>query len=130
MLRNHNYYTSQLCQEQFNFSLQQIQAETAPQSSPPWIQFEFHTAYFIGNVEIYNRRDCCKERLFPFDLLILTEDDSWEKCQNKSFDIGDPEIPSVDTEPIVIHCGDVFGKSIKLTTLRVINICEVKVFGY
>ena len=54
------------------------------------------------------------------------------KCQGKTFNVGDPEIPSVNTNPIRVQCGNLRGNSVKLVgkVNEYINICEVNIFGY
>ena len=80
---------------------------------------------------IYNRVDCCEERLFPFEILITDEFAKVHKCQGKSFDIKDKEISSAATNPIHIDCGNLRGNSVKLVGKKNehINICEVEIFG-
>ena len=82
---------------------------------------------------IYNRRDgIAKERLFPFDLLVSDEDGKVRKCQGKSFNIGDPEIPSAKTNPIRIQCGNLRGNSLKLVSKvnEFLNINEIEIMAY
>merc|ERR1711962_557310 len=97
-----------------------------------WILFKFAEPRFINEVVINNRVDCCKERLFPFELHVTNEFGQVHKCQGKSFNVGDPEIPSVNTNPIRIQCGNLRGNSVKLVgkVSDYINICEVNIFGY
>merc|ERR1719334_1524079 len=101
-----------------------------------WILFEFAEPRFINEVVINNRVDCCKERLFPFELHVTNELGQVHKCQGltpgKSFEVGDPEIPSVNTNPIRIQCGNLRGNSVKLVgkVSDYINIREVNIFGY
>ena len=80
---------------------------------------------------IYNRVDCCKERLFPFEILVTNEFGNVRKCQGKSFNIKDKEISSAATNPIRIDCGYLRGNSVKLVGKKNehINICEVEIFG-
>lgn len=97
-----------------------------------WILFEFAEPRFINEVVINNRVDCCKERLFPFELHVTNELGQVHKCQGKPFNVGDPEIPSVNTNPIRVQCGNLRGNSVKLVgkVNEYINICEVNIFGY
>merc|ERR1739838_542148 len=68
-------------------------------SSSEWVDFKFAKPKFVRGVVIYNRVDCCKERLLPLEILVRDEKNKLRKCQGKSFKVGDPEIPSVDTNP-------------------------------
>ena len=81
---------------------------------------------------IYNRVDCCKERLFPFEILVTDEVGHVHKCQGKAFNVGDPEIPSIATNPIRVKCGNLRGNSVKLVgkVNEYLNICEVEIYGY
>ena len=73
-------------------------------------------------------------RLFPFNLLLTDDKGDERKCQGKSFNVGDPEIPTVTTSPITIFCKDgLLASSVKLVGLKegtILNICEVQIFGY
>ena len=97
-----------------------------------WILFQFDRPRFIREVVIYNRADCCIIRLFPFEIHVIDEDGQIKKCQDKSFTIGDPEIPTEKTNPIHIECGNLHGKSVKLAGMsgEALNICEIEIFGY
>ena len=99
-----------------------------------WILFEFDRSRLIREVVIYNRigSDEAIRRLFPFEIHVIDEDGQINKCQGKSFDIGDPEIPSFKSNPIRIKCGDMHGKSVKLVGMsgNHLNICEIEIFGY
>ena len=101
------------------------------QPGSQWVNFKFAKPQFIRGVVIYNRVDCCKERLFPVEILVRDEFNHLHKCQGKSFKVGDPEIPSVNTNPIRIDCGAVRGTAVVIRVQnRILNICEVKIFGY
>jgi len=95
-----------------------------------WILFQFDKPRFIKEVVITNRVDSMKGRLFPFELLVTNELGQVHKCQGKSFKVGDPEIPSVNTNPISINCGYLRGNSVKLVIKdNWLNICEFKIIG-
>jgi len=72
------------------------------------INFSFSEPRFIKEVIIFNREECCRDRLFPFDLLLIDEDGVERKCQDKSFNVGDAEIQSEDQNKIKIECEDSF----------------------
>ena len=102
-------------------------------TQPPWIQFHFEKSWFISNITIHNRQDCCPERLFPFEILIINEAGVEQRCQDKQFQVGDPEIPNEDTFTIEINCGNLVGNSLKLIGLhekKILQICEMKIFGW
>merc|ERR1719334_2573358 len=96
-----------------------------------WILFQFDKPRFIKEVVITNRDDGgARDRLFPFELLVTNEVGQVHKCQGKSFKVGDPEIPSVNTNPIRINCGNLRGNSVKLVIHNNwLNICELKIIG-
>merc|ERR1719159_520264 len=101
-----------------------------------WILFDFAEPRFINEVVINNRIDGHKDWLFPFELHVTNELGQVHKCQGltpgKSFEVGDPEIPSVNTNPIRINCGNLRGNSVKLVGKvgEFLTICEVNIFGY
>merc|ERR1719334_791653 len=97
-----------------------------------WVLFQFDKPRFINEVVIYNRVDCCKERLFPFEILVTDEAGHVHKCQGKAFDVGAPEIPSAAMNPISVKCGNLKGNSVKLVgkVNEYLNICEVEIYGY
>jgi len=100
-------------------------------SGSEWVDFRFSKPQFVKGVVIYNRVDCCKERLFPMEVLVRDENNKLWQCQGKSFKVGDPEIPSVDTNPIRIDCGSMRGTSVAIRIKnQILNICEVKIFGF
>jgi len=100
-------------------------------SGSEWVDFRFSKPQFVRGVVIYNRVDCCKGRLFPLEVLVRDEKNKLTKCQGKSFKVGDPEIPSVDTNPIRIDCGAMRGTSVAIRIKnQMLNICEVKIFGF
>ena len=101
------------------------------QPGSQWVNFKFAKPQFIRGVVIYNRVDCCQERLFPVEILVRDEFNHLHKCQGKSFKVGDPEIPTAKTNPIRIDCGAVRGTAVVIRVQnRMLNICEVKIFGY
>merc|ERR1712168_808670 len=100
-------------------------------SASEWVDFRFAKPKFVRGVVIYNRVDCCKERLYPLEVLVRDEKNQLRKCQGKSFKVGDPEIPSKDTNPIRIDCGAMLGTSVAIRVKnQMLNICEVKIFGF
>merc|ERR1712168_1030383 len=100
-------------------------------SASEWVDFRFAKPQFVRGVVIYNRVDCCKDRLFPLEVLVRDEKNKLRKCQGKSFKVGDPEIPSVNTNPIRIDCGAMLGTSVAIRVKnQMLNICEVKIFGF
>ena len=115
---------------------------------PPWIQFDFHESRVIQEVVIVNRPSCCQFRLFPFQILIGFEGKEWRACQDKTFDVNDPEIihftsnralfPSVKNmealnHPIKISCGPSFaGNVLKIVGFNkepILNLCEIEIHG-
>jgi len=105
---------------------------TKESSTAPWINFEFSERRFVKEVIIFNRQGCCRERLFPFDLILTDEKGVSRKCQGKSFDVGDPEISSKEQIKVKIEC-DEFAKSVKLVGLhskKLLNICEMIIIGF
>ena len=108
-------------------------------TQPPWIHFQFEGNWFISNIIIYNRQNFPNRqipainRLFPFEIRIINEAGIEQRCQDKQFQVGDPEIPENSTFPITINCGNLIGSSLKLIGFheeKILNICEIKIIGW
>lgn len=44
----------------------------------PWWQVDLQTSQSVGDVVIYNRTDCCSDRLSNFDLLVSNDGRNWQ----------------------------------------------------
>jgi YD repeat-containing protein len=44
----------------------------------PWWQVDLGASQFVGTVELFNRRDCCSDRLSNFQLLVSDDGSSWQ----------------------------------------------------
>ena len=75
------------------------------EKTAPWVLFKWNQAQVIHQVVIYNRRDCCQERLFPLQIHVIDDAGGQKLCQDKTFDVGDKEIPHENQIPISIDCG-------------------------
>merc|ERR1712168_566169 len=49
-------------------------------SASEWVDFRFAKPQFVRGVVIYNRVDCCKDRLFPLEVLVRDEKNQLRKC--------------------------------------------------
>lgn len=87
-----------------------------------WWQVDLETMYQIGRIEIYNRTDCCKERLKDFRVAILN--------QNQEEIWSNPHIDSGDSQLIRIDVPGVNGRFVKiqLNGTNYLHLAEVKVF--
>jgi hypothetical protein len=50
----------------------------------PWWQVDLGAAYALGQVVLYNRTDCCGERLANFDILVSNNGTSWTRAATYS----------------------------------------------
>ncbi|MBK8256962.1 MAG: VCBS repeat-containing protein [Polyangiaceae bacterium] len=89
----------------------------------PWWKVDLGLVQYLGTVELYNRTDCCSERLSNFKVLVSDDDVNWEAWdyagtagQKTVFDIGRN------------------GRYVKIqlnanNTTRYLQLAEVKVFS-
>ena len=50
----------------------------------PWWQVDLGAAYALGRVILYNRTDCCGERLANFDILVSNDGAAWTRAATYS----------------------------------------------
>ncbi|KAI8489552.1 hypothetical protein Bbelb_327190 [Branchiostoma belcheri] len=98
---------------------------TETQDNPSW-WVDLGQSYVIGRVVIFNRQDCCPERLNPFNIHIGDSDQVSEnpKCG------GDHQF-EVTRPSIAIWCPGMLGRYVGVRlhgTGRALTLCEVQVF--
>jgi hypothetical protein len=78
----------------------------------------------VAKVVIYNRLDCCADRLFP---LQVTVGDNYNNMQG-----GKPcTVPSGKPNPVNVDCKQNVGRYVMVRTLKktIMNINEVKIYA-
>ncbi|XP_035668594.1 uncharacterized protein LOC118410853 [Branchiostoma floridae] len=98
---------------------------TKGEANPAW-WVDLGQSYMIKRVEIYNRMDCCSERLNPFNIHIGSSSTvtSNPKCG------GDHQI-DVNQPSISVSCQGMTGRyvGVRLPGSRTLTLCEVQVFS-
>ena len=99
-----------------------------------WIFFQFDRPRFVREVVIYNWVKF-PQRLFPFEIRVIDEHGRINKCQGKSFDLGNPGV-NIQTNPIRIQCFDLRGNSMRLVGISdyyqylSLFVSEIEIIGY
>ncbi|XP_066263233.1 uncharacterized protein [Branchiostoma lanceolatum] len=98
---------------------------TQEEANPSW-WVDLGQSYMIGRVVIFNRQDCCSERINPFNIHIGDSDQVNEnpKCG------GDHEI-DVNQPSVSIPCPEMEGRYVGVRLAgpsRVLTLCEVQLF--
>ena len=94
----------------------------------PWLQVDLVKQALIKNVKIYNRKDCCSERLTDAKIHAANSEDMIQDIQlcASFWKITTPsQIESFSCAPLVI------GRYIRLTiqSVMMMNICEMQMMG-
>ncbi|XP_066292528.1 uncharacterized protein [Branchiostoma lanceolatum] len=96
------------------------------QQHNPWWYVDLGESVTVDHVFIVNRRDCCSERITPFDVHI---GDSTVVGRNPRCG-GHHHFPQSDAE-MVVNCGGMRGRyvGIRLPGWRVLTLCELEVYS-
>ncbi|XP_035675909.1 cell surface hyaluronidase-like [Branchiostoma floridae] len=93
----------------------------------PWWYVDLQETFEIGRVAIFNRIDCCPERINPFNLHI---GDSSDVTTNPKVG-GDWSFSSEQGQQLVIHVNGTKGRYVGISapgSYRFLTLCEVQVF--
>ncbi len=87
----------------------------------PFWQVDLGAVYGLARIDIYNRTDCCAERLSDFDVLVSEDDTHWIESHFTG------RAASLETIPIT----PVNGRYVKvqLNTINFLSLAEVEIFG-
>ncbi|XP_035696491.1 fucolectin-6-like [Branchiostoma floridae] len=114
-----HYYTGRSC------------THTEGNQQDPWWYVDLQTPYPIGLVRIYNRQECCSERINPFIVLVgegrhAAPLSSSRQCGGEwGSDFTDKGVFSID-------CGGIWGRYVGVSlpgAQRTLTLCEVQVFA-
>ena len=84
----------------------------------PWLQVDLQDILFINQVVIYNRTDCCADRLTDFDVMTSTDGTTW---QATSYNGTQPSPLTVSFDRLARYV------KIKLRGTGILNLSEVQV---
>ncbi|KAI8512312.1 hypothetical protein Bbelb_089510 [Branchiostoma belcheri] len=93
----------------------------------PWWYVDLGSSVTVDHVTIVNRRDCCSERITPFEVHV---GDSTNVASNPRCG-GHHHFPPTETEHNV-HCGGLRGRYVGIRLSgksRVLTLCEVEVYA-
>jgi poly(beta-D-mannuronate) lyase len=90
----------------------------------PWWEVTLGGASLISKIDIWNRTDCCANRLDSFDLFILEAGQIVWQLLNNSYLIASPEATFLPSQPIM---GD--SVKIQLGTFNYLSLAEVQVWS-
>ncbi len=95
-------------------------SHTAEEAQPYW-QVDLGGAYWIGEVRIYNRTDCCADRLSNFDVMTSLDGATWTSIY----------VPGTAGRPTMVHFAgraDRFVR-VRLRGTNYLSLAEVEVMG-
>ena len=91
----------------------------------PWWRVDLQAEYDINRVKIWNRQDCCGERLLPLQIETSTDGNSWSQCAT----LGGTGVAG---QVYAIDCVAT-GRFVRITlikdTAELLTLCEVEVWG-
>ena len=88
----------------------------------PWWQVDLQDTYAIGEVVVYNRTDCCMERLRTLNILVSADGQNWQRAYVHN---------GSDFQVLRAPIGGRPGRFVRLqlTATDYLNITEVEVYG-
>ena len=98
--------------------------------SNAWWYVDLGASYHISTVRIWNRTDCCADRLFPFQVALQSVFDAALNSGTVFGGIGAPN-GNVGTNPILVDTHGATGRFVKvqLESPNYFHLAEVEVFG-
>ena len=95
-----------------------------------WIQVDLEATFVISRVEIYNRIDCCWDRLYNVTIDVSFSDDMSNKQQCTSF-----LLITTESQIESFNCKDsTMGRYVRITQRHnkpeEFHLCEIQVFGW
>ncbi|CAH1779917.1 unnamed protein product, partial [Owenia fusiformis] len=110
-------------------------AHSLSKTNEPWWLVDLGRSYHISGVKLWNRRDCCGERLRNFEIMVTNEligdktdrqkDSEWKQCTKVS--------GILNTASEVLCCQTPMqGRYLKLQMLgekETLTLCEIEIFG-
>jgi Fe-S cluster biogenesis protein NfuA len=89
--------------------------------NPAWWEVDLQTLSRVNEVRIYNRTDCCAERLSNFDVMLSTDGQNWQKVL----------VPGPAGSPTTVPFDGVSARyvHIQLRDITYLSLAEVEVMG-
>ena len=83
---------------------------TMPDTEDPWLSILLPNSSQVSYVVIYNRRDCCQDRLSPMQLWVSNSSGDFSSPTAQSCGIDEVNLTTIATEgPFSFRCADSIG---------------------
>ncbi len=90
--------------------------------NPPWWEVDLQALSRVDEVRIYNRTDCCAERLSNFDVMLSTDGQTWQQSVHVPGPAGRPtKVPFNGAQARYVR--------IQLRDITYLSLAEVEVMG-
>jgi F5/8 type C domain len=85
---------------------------TTGSTDSDWWQVDLGKVYAIGLVKIFNREDCCRDRLNDFDVMLSKDGgNTWTNSQHFAGPVGGSDPPN---DPLVVDFGGALGEIVRV----------------
>ena len=102
-------------------------SHTTNQDTKPWLQVDLERKALIRKVVIYNRVDCCSDRLQNANVTVA---DTSDMLQNKKLCVHISAITTPNNIQTFACEDDIIGRFVRITNgYEYLNLCEVEVIG-
>ena len=109
-----------------------------PDTSSPWLSLQLSTTSSVGYVVLYNRRDCCQDRLSPLQVWVGSSLGDYDPSTAASCGVDEVTLTTEPDElgPFAFRCADGSGNPLvgDYVTLvlpgasRTLNVAEVEAY--
>jgi hypothetical protein len=123
-LTSSNYGNDGNYNQQFGITPNTFCTNTAGQVRP-WWRVDLQNVYFITEVKIWNRGDCCGDRLLPLKIETSEDGDNWKRCGGLTGTGQDGAVYSIPCSGSGRHVRI----SIDRDPAQALTLCEVEVHG-
>ena len=112
--------------------------QAIPGSTDPWLSVQFPSTTEVAYVVVYNREDCCYDRLSPLQLWVGTSAGDYNSATSASCGVDELDLTTIATKgPFTFRCASGTGDPLTGTFItlvlpgatRTLNVAEVKVLN-
>ena len=101
------------------------------QQSTPWISLKLQQQTSVAYVQLFNRIDCCSDRLSPFQLWVGQVEGDFDSSTSLACGIHNLTVPT-GVGPHTLSCGGRLGQYVTIVLpgeLRILNLAEIRVYA-